>query len=94
MEYLKTTFSGKVGRTKVQVKKVQAPKMTMKQIAEKYERARAHAHSQFYYSTRCVWAREELDQALECIDAWESYELRQCKSQSEAIKSRQRELSR
>lgn len=27
MEYLKTTFSGKVGRTKVQVKKVQAPKV-------------------------------------------------------------------
>lgn len=27
MNYLKTTFSGKVGRTKVQVKKVQAPKV-------------------------------------------------------------------
>lgn len=27
MEYLKTTFSGKVGKIKTQVKKVQAPKV-------------------------------------------------------------------
>lgn len=67
--------------------------MTMKQIAEKYERARAHAHSQFYYSMRDTWAREELDQALEYIDYLQAHELRKYKSQSEAIKSRQRELS-
>jgi hypothetical protein len=67
--------------------------MCIKYIAEKYERARAHAHKQFYYSMRDHWAREELDQALSFIDYLQEHELRKYKTQRDAITSRKRELN-
>jgi hypothetical protein len=67
--------------------------MCIKYISAKYERARAHAHQQFYYSMRDQWAREELDQALSSIDYLQSRELRQYKAQRDAITSRKRELN-
>ena len=66
----------------------------MQHIAAKYERARAHAHHQFYYSMRDQWAREELDRALEFIDYLHARELREYKTRRDAINARRRELHR
>jgi hypothetical protein len=67
--------------------------MCIKYISAKYERARAQAHQQFYYSMRDHWAIEERDQALEMIDYLQSRELHQYKTQRDAVASRKRELN-
>lgn len=72
--------------------RVQRVYRNIQELAGKYERARAHAHDQYYHSMRDSDAAEMLEETLSRIDYSQTRELSQFLTTKRAIESRRREL--
>ena len=64
----------------------------IQEIAGEYERARAHAHDQYYHSMRDSDAAEVLEESLSRLDYLQAHELSRFLATKKAIESRRREL--
>jgi hypothetical protein len=72
--------------------RVQRVYRSIQEIAGKYERARAHAHDQYYHSMRDSDAAEELEETLRHLDYFQTRELSKFLTVQKAIESRRREM--